>query len=233
MHKHRWGSRDDVPVVFWHALGPDPCGSDFVEVAKTIASAGFHVIAVDGPGFGKSKLLPPEAYRLDALAELLHEELVDLDRPVLIGHSWGGAVAVRYAGAHPEDVRALVLLDSGHMDYIDVEPEASRSADEWIAEVRTRPDPRNAEARGMAMAGLADRVSPAWPSIAVHDIPTLLFLATQPPHVDANRAHVPKFEAALPHAEVRWVDGATHGIVDDVGAPLGDEIAGWLVEQGI
>jgi hypothetical protein len=32
---------------------------------------------------------------------------------------------------------------------------------------------------------------------------------------------------------VRWVDGASHGIVEDVGAPLGDEIAGWLVEQGL
>jgi hypothetical protein len=32
---------------------------------------------------------------------------------------------------------------------------------------------------------------------------------------------------------VRWVDGASHGIVADVGAPRGDEIATWLVAQGL
>ncbi|HEV8461453.1 MAG TPA: alpha/beta fold hydrolase [Gaiellaceae bacterium] len=215
MHMHRWGSRDDVPVVFWHALGTS--GADFAPVGKTIAGAGFYVLAVDGPGFGKSKALEPDAYRLDALVELLHEQLIELDRPVLIGHSWGGAVAVRYAGAHPEDVRALVLLDSGHLDYVDLEEKRAFGSDP----------------RGMAMTGLLDRVSPAWPAIAANQIPTLLFLATQPPHVEVNRAHVPKFEAALPHADVRWLDGVSHGVVEDVGAPLGEDIAGWLVEQGI
>jgi pimeloyl-ACP methyl ester carboxylesterase len=33
------------------------------------------------------------------------------DRPVcLVAHSWGGAVAARYAGLHPRDVKALVLF---------------------------------------------------------------------------------------------------------------------------
>jgi dienelactone hydrolase len=215
MHIHRWGSRDDVPVVFWHALSAS--GADFASVGKAIAGAGFYVLAVDGPGFGKSKALEPDAYRLDALVELLHEQLIELDRPVLIGHSWGGAVAVRYAGAHPKDVRALVLLDSGHLDYVDLEEKRAFGSDP----------------RGMAMTGLLDRVSPAWPAIAANEIPTLLLLATQPPHGEVNRAHVPKFEAALPHAEVRWLDGVSHGVVEDLGAPLGEDIAGWLVEQGI
>lgn len=215
MHMHRWGSRDDVPVVFWHSLGT--CGADFARVGKTIAGAGFYVLAVDGPGFGKSKALEPDAYRLDALVELLHEHLIELDRPVLIGHSWGGAIAVRYAGAHPEDVRALVLLDSGHLDYVDLEEKRDFGTD----------------ARGMAMTGLLDRVSPAWPAIVENQIPTLLMLATEPPHFDVNRAHTPTFEAAIPHAEVRWLDGVSHGVVEDVGAPLGEDIAGWLVEQGI
>ena len=43
----------------------------------------------------------------------------------------------------------------------------------------------------------------------------------------------PRFEAAVPHADVRWPAGATHGLLADIGAPLGDEIATWLVEQGL
>ena len=83
------------------------------------------------------------------------------------------------------------------------------------------------------MCGLVDPVSVAWPVIAERVVPTLLFLATEPPHVAQNREHIGRFEAAIPHAEVRWVDGASHGIVSDVGAPLGDEIATWLVAQGL
>ena len=37
-----------------------------------------------------------------------------------------------------------------------------------------------------------------------------------------------RFEQAVPHADVRWVDGATHGIVDTIGPGLGDELAAWL-----
>jgi pimeloyl-ACP methyl ester carboxylesterase len=230
-----WGEVGDVTIVFWHALGADASGADFAAVAQVLAVAGFHVFAVDGPGFGRSPLAAAEDYRLDSLVaglgELLDER--EVDRPVVIGHSWGGAIAVRYAASHPDDVRALILLDSGHIDYARLpEVVVDRTPDEWVAEARVR-NPLRAEARGRAMCGLVDPVSVAWPVIAEREVPTLLFLATEPPHVEQNREHIGRFEAAMPHAEVRWIDGASHGIVEDVGAPLGDEIATWLVAQGL
>ena len=111
MHVHELGSRSDVPVLFWHALGPDASGADVAPVAPSIAAAGYRVLAVDGPGFRRSPARAPEDYGLGALVEALHDLVDDrdLERPVLMGHSWGGAVAVRYAGAFPDDVRALVL----------------------------------------------------------------------------------------------------------------------------
>lgn len=232
---HEWGDAADVPLVFWHALGANPSGADLAEAAPVLTDAGFRVLAVDGPGFGRSPLLQADGYRLPALVAALRE-LVDereLDRPVLMGHSWGGAIAVRYSGAHPDDVRALVLLDSGHIDYGSL-PEAGldREADEWVEEARAR-DPRRAEARGRAMSGLTEPVSPAWPVLAAHAVPTLLLLATEPPHVEQNREHIGRFEAAVPHAEVRWVEGAGHGLLADAGPPLHDEIATWLVEQAL
>jgi pimeloyl-ACP methyl ester carboxylesterase len=232
---HEWGDSGDVPLVFWHALGLDPSGADLGELAPIFAGSGFHVLAVDGPGFGRSPLLPAAGYRLAKLVAGLRELLDEreLDRPVLMGHSWGGAIAVRYAGAHPEDVRALVLLDSGHLDYGSLsDVDADRSSDVWVEEARAG-DPRRAEARGRAMSGLTEPVSTAWPVLAAHDVPTLLLLATEPPHVEQNREHVGRFQAAVPQAEVRWVEGAGHGLLADGGAPLGDEIATWLVEQGL
>jgi pimeloyl-ACP methyl ester carboxylesterase len=224
MHVHEWGRRDDVPLIFWHALGPEQSGAELRDVAPALAGAGFHVLAVDGPGFGRSPAVSAEGYRLSALVALLYE-LIDereLERPVLMGHSWGGAIAVRYAGEHPDDVRALVLLDSGHIDY--------GALEETKEHLAANPP---TDVRGMVLHGLADSVSGAWPTIAAHEIPTLLFLATAPPHGEQNREHIGPFEAALPDADIRWVKGAGHGLLEDVGPPLGDEIAGWLVEQGL
>ena len=69
--------------------------------------------------------------------------------------------------------------------------------------------------------------------IAEHRIPTLLLLATEPPHGDQNREHIGRFEEAVPHAEVRWVDGATHGIVGTTGPGLGDDLAAWLATASV
>jgi len=232
LNVRRWGAEGGAPFVFWHALGPDASAEYFGEIAARLGAHGYDVFGIDGPGFGGSPLLPsPEEYRLASLAALLRGQVDDLDleRPVVAGHSWGGAVAVTYAATYPDDVRALVLLDSGHIDYADLaEAEIGKSYDERLAEVLARPDPRNAEGRAMAMNGMGDRVSPAWAVVAEHHIPTLLLLATEPPHGDQNRRHIHRFEEAIPHSEVRWVEGATHGIVGTTGPRLGDDLAAWL-----
>jgi pimeloyl-ACP methyl ester carboxylesterase len=69
-------------------------------------------------------------------------------------------------------------------------------------------------------------VSASWPALA--GTPTLLLLATADPWGAQNREHVQRFEAALPHAEVRWLEGTTHAIPADRGPALGDELADWL-----
>jgi pimeloyl-ACP methyl ester carboxylesterase len=215
---HEWGDEAGVPIVFWHALGRGTSGADVGTIAPALTNAGFRVIGIDGPGFGRSSRLPADRYELDALVELLRDVVDELElvRLVAMGHSWGGAVAVAYAATHPGDVCGLVLLDSGHIDYADLRATVTGDGvQDW------------------ARRGMLQRLSPRWPVLDEHGIPTLLLLATAPPHGDQNRAHVARFEQAVPGAEVRWVDGAGHGLLDDAGDRLGDEIADWLVEQGI
>lgn len=230
---HEWGEADGRPLFFWHALGPDASAAYFAPVAERLAASGYRVLAVDGPGFGASPLLEAARYSLESLVRLVEELVVQLELAPLVvaGHSWGGAIAVRYAAANPGDVRALVLLDSGHIDYCSLPGvDIGRSAEDWVEDVRGR-DGRLPEARGRAMHGLTAPVSGAWPVLAEHAIPTLLVLATLPPHGDQNREHVGRFQQAVPHAEVRWAENAGHGIVDDVGPALGDELAAWLAAQ--
>ena len=65
-------------------------------------------LAVDLPGFGLSPP-PPEPWGTDEYAAALVDVLADLDRPVLLGHSFGGRVALKVAVRHPDLVSGLVL----------------------------------------------------------------------------------------------------------------------------
>jgi pimeloyl-ACP methyl ester carboxylesterase len=71
------------------------------------------VIALDRPGNGWSERAGGAA---DAAprrqAAVLHEVLgkLGVERPVLLGHSWGGALATAYALDYPDALRGLVLV---------------------------------------------------------------------------------------------------------------------------
>lgn len=70
------------------------------------------VVAVDRPGHGKSDRPNGKAATLQFQTRLLHETLTHLGvtRPVLVGHSWGGALALSYAVEYPQELSAIVLL---------------------------------------------------------------------------------------------------------------------------
>jgi hypothetical protein len=56
----------------------------------------------------------------------------------------------------------------------------------------------------------------------------LLLLATREPWGKQNDEHAPRFRAAVPHAEIRNVEGAGHALTADVGPELGTLVADWL-----
>lgn len=70
------------------------------------------VIAVDRPGHGKSERPGDADAKLQYQTRLLHETLsyLGVTRPVLVGHSWGGSLALAYAVEYPTELSAIVLL---------------------------------------------------------------------------------------------------------------------------
>jgi pimeloyl-ACP methyl ester carboxylesterase len=72
------------------------------------ALRGLDALAPDLPGFGVAPP-PPTGWGSVDYAEQLLPLVAELDRPVLVGHSFGGRVAVRIAAAVPEQVGGLVL----------------------------------------------------------------------------------------------------------------------------
>jgi pimeloyl-ACP methyl ester carboxylesterase len=71
------------------------------------------VYAIDLPGFGRSD--PPAAdWSTPEYAKLVIETLdnLDLDRPHILGHSFGGRIALYLAVYYPERINKLILVDS-------------------------------------------------------------------------------------------------------------------------
>ncbi|HEY7380742.1 MAG TPA: alpha/beta hydrolase [Gaiella sp.] len=132
-----WGPEEGVPILFWHSLGPASSAAFAGVAAPALGERGFRLVAPDAPGFGRSPGLAADEYAVTRLVErlLAVRDALALVRPVLMGHSWGGVVACHAAAARPQECRALVLLDSGHVDYADWPgADMSKSLEELVAE---------------------------------------------------------------------------------------------------
>jgi pimeloyl-ACP methyl ester carboxylesterase len=70
----------------------------------------FHVWSLDFPGFGESDD-PPEAWGVPDYEEFLEDFICQnhIQKPILIGHSFGCRVAIRYAAKNPENVNKMCL----------------------------------------------------------------------------------------------------------------------------
>jgi pimeloyl-ACP methyl ester carboxylesterase len=119
-HYVTWGAeRTELPsMLLLHGITSS--AQSWVRVGPELAS-GYRVYALDMRGHGGSIKPPPGVYSLrdtadDAVAFI---EALRLERPVLIGHSWGGATAMVLAsGAGSQKpvpaISHLILEDPAH-----------------------------------------------------------------------------------------------------------------------
>lgn len=110
-----------TPLLAWHALGQAASGAFAAIIASRLAAHGLHPYAVDGPGFGESTPLPIAAYTVDLMADQLLQaaDALELEQPVVLGHSWGATIVLEAARRNPRRFAGVVLLDAGHADYAD------------------------------------------------------------------------------------------------------------------
>lgn len=110
-----------APIVFVHGWC---CDSSYFAPQAGHFSARHRVVSVDLRGFGASDK-PTQEYTIEGFADdlaWLCSEL-GLERPALVGHSMGGAIALATAARHPGLPRAIALCDPAVLP-----PEAVRKA---------------------------------------------------------------------------------------------------------
>ena len=102
----------NAPVILIH--GSSGSSADMELAFFDIFPDDIDLYAFDRPGLGwsKTKLSPLEMSNPMKQAEAIHMAVkkLKLDKPIIVGHSWGGAVAIAYAKQFGDEVSGLVSL---------------------------------------------------------------------------------------------------------------------------
>lgn len=105
------GKKGNPPLVLIHGLG-DLASGVWRPLLPKLAER-YRVVTFDLPGFGRSQkqnaLYSPGNYA--RFVKWVVDEFVG-GPPILVGHSLGGAIALRYAGTYPNALSRLVLIDT-------------------------------------------------------------------------------------------------------------------------
>jgi pimeloyl-ACP methyl ester carboxylesterase len=104
---------EEQPLVFLHGLGC-ASSSDFPRVAANPVLAGHRSLLVDLLGHGYSDAPFDFSYRLEDHAETVAElfDHLSLRGCAVVGHSFGGSIAITLAVTRPELVDRLVLAEA-------------------------------------------------------------------------------------------------------------------------
>jgi pimeloyl-ACP methyl ester carboxylesterase len=207
------------------------------EHLEPLAAAGYRVVAVDLPGFGKAPAPQTEDAPWNDVLETM--DALGIERAALVGNSFGGAVALRVGLVAPARVSALVLISVPPLDLEHPSPELRAAweaegaamergdvdaAVRAVVEAWTLPDaPAEMRARVAEMQRRAFLVqagaspAPEAPDpveqnpggLATLDVPSLVAVGEREQFSDF-RDGAPALARKLPGARHAMIDGAGH-----------------------
>ena len=156
-HYRDWGG-EGQPLVLLHGLASN---ARFWDLAAPHLAEAFRTVALDQRGHGASAR-PDDGYDFPTVAGDVAAFLgaLGLQRPIVVGHSWGGNVAAQVAADYPHRVAGIVCVDGGF-----IEP-ASAPGATW-EETARRLAPPDWEALDLTWEELLERArtwatAPSW-----------------------------------------------------------------------
>lgn len=97
-----------LPIIILHGWGSSSAAWEVTK--QLLQKAGYQVLVPDLPGFGKEPV-PKKPWSVSDYVEwvLGFIQLAKLDKFVLIGHSFGGRIAIKLTAQYPQKVEKLIL----------------------------------------------------------------------------------------------------------------------------
>lgn len=217
-------------------------------------SAEFHVIAWDAPGCGRSSD-PPADVTLDDYADTVAALLdaLEVGPAHILGHSFGGGLALAVYKRHPRLVRSLILVSayagwSGSLPPEEVEERrqqaernAHRPTQDWIDEFLTtlfdETTPRHLveETREIMLDTRPQGMLPMLNAFARADltdtlehvtVPTLLLYGDKDQR--SRRPVAESMDSAIPTSRLVFVHGAGHDVHVEAPDAFNDEVLSFL-----
>jgi proline iminopeptidase len=115
-----------TPIILLSG-GPGISSDYFAPLAKALGET-HQAVLLDQRGTGKSRIetIDPATINFEAYINDLEfvRKSFQAERWILLGHSWGGILAMAYAAKYPERVQAMILTGSGgiNMDFVQYYP---------------------------------------------------------------------------------------------------------------
>ena len=205
----------DTTLVLLHGWGQNiemmnPIGDNYTKY--------FNVLTIDLPGFGKSEE-PPHAWTIYEYADFINELIksLNLNKIILIGHSFGGRVGLIYASKYK--VEKLICLASPYCKELKKLPLKTKIYKtlkkvfflKWIANIMKKyigsTDYKNASEvmRGVLVKSINVEMTEDVKKIKC---PTLLIWGTMDTAVPISRAY--ELENLIKDSGVVAYEGATH-----------------------
>lgn len=211
----RYGNTSGKSIVYLHGWGQN------IAMMKPVAdpfSEEFDIVILDLPGFGESEE-PKYKWTLNDYVESVHELLINLniDNPILVGHSFGGKISLLYASKYK--VSKLVLFASPYKKEI----KKLSLKTKVLKSLKHVPVIKNLEGFAKKHIGSTDykNASPMMRDILVEHVntdltlevkkikcPTLILWGTADTEVDVGEAY--ELEKLIRDAGVVIYDGCTH-----------------------
>jgi pimeloyl-ACP methyl ester carboxylesterase len=108
----QFGEENSKKILLMHGWLDN--SNSFSTLAPVLASSGYHVIALDNAGHGKSDhLLPCGNYTMIKSVAYVVEVIEQLGWSTfsIVGHSMGAAIALMYTSVYPERIVDMVLIE--------------------------------------------------------------------------------------------------------------------------
>ena len=109
-HVQDWGGPGEQ-IIMLHGLASN---CNIWNLVAPILSNRYHVLTIDQRGHGLSEK-PEHGYDFATVTTDLHEIIkhIGIERPLIVGHSWGADVALEFAVNYPTIARGLCFVDGG------------------------------------------------------------------------------------------------------------------------